>query len=102
MSDRRPVTHRLKTKINQQLEISHKQSQENPHEFGDVLVGPFLRAAHRDQTNTFRKMPEDELKFIARTMFIFIERPFVDLDSLAGTEEHRRIALDNFLRLLGK
>lgn len=76
--------------------------QENPHEFGDVLVGPFLRAAHRDQTNTFRKMPEDELKFIARTMFIFIERPFVDLDSLAGTEEHRRIALDNFLRLLGK
>lgn len=75
---------------------------ENPHEFGDALVGPFLRAAHRDQTNTFRKMPEDELKFIARTMFIFIERPFVDLDPLAGTEEHRRIALDNFLRLLGK
>ena len=70
------------------------------HQFADVLVEPFLNAIERDQTKTFRHLTENELRLILRTTTIFIERPFVDLDSFAGSDEHRRIALDNLLRLL--
>lgn len=81
--------------------INKFSNQLNAHQFSDVLVKPFLQAMEQDQTGTFRKIPENELRLITRMTYILIERPFVDHDPIAGTEEHHRITLDNFLRILG-
>ena len=74
----------------------------NFHHFPDVLVPPLLKAINRDQTNTFRPIQEYELKLILRSTAIFIERPIVEGDTFAGTKEHRQMALENLIRLLGR
>lgn len=81
--------------------INKFSNQINAHQFSDVLVKPFLQAMEQDRTGTFRKMPESELRLITRMTYILIERPFVDRDPIAGSKEHHRIVLDNFLRILG-
>ena len=55
-----------------------------------------------NQTNTFRKVPQDELKLMLNILHKLIERPFVNNDPIAGSEEHRRIVIESFVRLLGK
>ncbi|MBU3627953.1 hypothetical protein [Polynucleobacter sp. AP-Reno-20A-A9] len=74
----------------------------NFHHLSDPLVPAFFNAMKRDRTNTFRPMSEDELKLILRTTSVFIERPIVENESFVGTNEHRRLALKNMLRLLGQ
>jgi hypothetical protein len=32
---------------------------------------------------------------------MIVERPFVEEDSIAGSNEHRRIAIESFVRLFG-
>ena len=81
--------------------IKRYNSSHNQNHFPDALVEPFLAAIKRDQTDTFRKISQDELRLILRTTSIFIERPFVESDHFAGSEEHRRMALENLVRLLG-
>lgn len=81
--------------------INKFSNQINAHQFSDVLVKPFLQAMEQDRTGTFRKMSESELRLITRMTYILLERPFVDRDPIAGSEEHHRIVLDNFLRILG-
>ena len=68
----------------------------------DAIVKPFHEAAIKNRTNTFRELDETELRLILRSMLIFVERPFIYSDPIAGTMEHRRIIMDNFVRLLGR
>lgn len=72
------------------------------HHVSDVLVDSFAYAIENNTSNTFRIMSKEELRLILRTTVIFIERPFVDEEKFAGTEEHREIALQNLIRLLKK
>ena len=74
----------------------------NFHHFSDAIVPAFINAMKRDQTNTFRPMSEDELRLILRTTATFIERPIVEEESFAGSNEHRQLALTNLIRLLGQ
>jgi hypothetical protein len=67
----------------------------------DAIVTPFQEAA-RNGTNTFREPDEIELRLILRSLLIFVERPFIYSDPIAGTTEHRRIVIHNFVRLLGR
>ena len=67
----------------------------------DALAIPYMQAAKKDKTGTFRMMTENELRLTLRSMLMLVERPFVDGDVIAGTPEHRTIAIENLIRLLG-
>lgn len=67
----------------------------------DALVKPFLAASQKDTSNTFRQMSEIEMRLVLRSLLSLVERPFVYGDPIAGTKEHRRIAIENSVRLLG-
>jgi hypothetical protein len=68
----------------------------------DVFVEPILRMVDANQTNTFRKMPKNELSLTLRLLQQLVERPFVNGNPIAGTSEHRQIAIETMIRLLGK
>jgi len=70
--------------------------------FSDVFIEPYLRMVDANQTNTFRKMSQNETRLMLRLIQPLIERPFVNDDPMAGTNEHRRIAIEGLIRLLGK
>lgn len=68
----------------------------------DALVKPFLAASQNDTSHTFRQMSEIEMRLVLRSLLYLVERPFVDDDPIAGTGEHRRIAIETSVRLLGQ
>jgi len=68
----------------------------------DCFIEPYLELAQRNKTNTFRQMTKDEATLILRNLFLLVERPFIEANPIAGTEEHRRIAIDALIRLLSK
>ena len=68
----------------------------------DVFIEPLQRLAEANQTNTFRKMSQNELSLVLRLLQQLVERPFVNGNPIAGTSEHRKIAIDTIIRLLGK
>ncbi|CAM3727441.1 hypothetical protein [Polynucleobacter arcticus] len=70
--------------------------------YWDCFVEPYLESAQRNKTDTFRQMPKDEATLIIRNLCLLVERPFIEENPIAGTEEHRRIAVDAFIRLLSK
>ena len=70
--------------------------------YWDFLVDPYLESAQRNKTDTFRQMTKDEATLIIRNLCSLVERPFIEANPIAGTEEHRRIAIDAFIRLLSK
>jgi hypothetical protein len=68
----------------------------------DALVKPFVAASLNNTSKTFRDINEIEMRLILRSLLFFVERPFVYDDPIAGTAEHRRIVLENSVRLLGQ
>lgn len=68
----------------------------------DALVKPFLAASQNDTSDTFRQMSEIEMRLVLRSLLYLVERPFVYDDPIAGTDEHRRIAIETSVRMLGK
>jgi len=68
----------------------------------DAMVKPFLAAARKNLTNTFRELNESEMQMILRSALCFVERPFIYDNPIAGTMEHRRIAVENIVRMLGR
>ena len=70
--------------------------------YWDCFVEPFLESAQRNTTDTFRQMTKDEATLVIRHLCILVERPFIEDNPIAGTAEHRRIAIESITRLLGK
>ena len=70
--------------------------------YWDCFVAPFLESAQRNTTDTFRQMTKDEATLVIRHLCILVERPFIEDNPIAGTAEHRRIAIESITRLLGK
>lgn len=68
----------------------------------DSLVEPYLVAASNNQTDTFRVPSKNEASLLIRQICLLVERPFMEGNPIAGTQEHRRIAIDMIIRLLGK
>ena len=68
----------------------------------DALVKPFLAASQNDKSHTFRQMSEIEMRLVLRSALYLVERPFVYDDPIAGTVEHRRIAIETIVRMLGQ
>ena len=74
----------------------------NYFDYIDVLIEPYLAVCQKNETNTFRILSSDEAKFIFRCAIMLGERPFANEDPIAGTEQHRKIAVENLIRLLAK
>jgi AcrR family transcriptional regulator len=70
--------------------------------YWDCFVEPYLFSIQRNKTDTFRQMTKDEATLIIRNLCLLVERPFIEGNPIAGTAEHRRIAVDAITRLLGK
>jgi len=67
----------------------------------DAIVQPFLALSRTNKSNTFRPLDETEMRLVLRSLLFLVERPFVYDDPIAGTAEHRKIAVDNSVRMLG-
>jgi hypothetical protein len=70
--------------------------------YWDCFVEPYLDSIKRNKTDTFRQMTKDEATLIIRHLCLMVERPFIEDNPIAGTSEHRRIAVEALTRLLGK
>jgi len=68
----------------------------------DALVKPLQEASRNNKTGTFREMSDTELRIILRAALSLAERPFVYSDPIAGTREHREIAVRNITLMLGR
>ena len=69
--------------------------------FTDAFIKPYLAMVDANRTNTFRKLSHEEARQLLKLMQTLIERPFINDEKIAGTSEHRRIAIDGLIRLLG-
>lgn len=67
----------------------------------NMLVEPLIAAQKRDQTNTFRAMAADDLLMLLQACFALIRRPFLEINPVAGTQQHRALTVDALERLLG-
>lgn len=72
------------------------------YHYTDVLVKPYLETAKRNKTQTFRDLSQDEAILIFRAILVLLERPFVEGNAIAGSAKHRKLAIENITRLLGK
>jgi AcrR family transcriptional regulator len=68
----------------------------------DVLIEPYLELCQKNKTNTFRVLSLEEARLIFKCVLMLAERPFANEDPIAGTEQHRKILIENLLRLLAK
>ena len=66
------------------------------------LVEPYLVAASKNKTGTFRVLSPIEASLLIKQICLLVERPFMEGNPIAGSPEHRRVAIDMIIRLLGK
>jgi len=69
------------------------------HAIADLLVPPFLDMMQKNTSTTFRHIDESELRILLRMTQQAIGAPFVEQDPMAGTAEHRKIAIESCCRL---
>jgi len=72
----------------------------NYFDYVDVLAEPYIEMSNKNETNTFKKMSYNEAKLNFRAILILSERPFAEGNPIAGTAEHRKIAVEACTRLL--
>jgi hypothetical protein len=67
----------------------------------DPIALALLKHSKKNTTHTFRKLTAMEAKLILRSFIMIVERPFVEEDPIAGSNQHRKIAIESFVRLFG-
>ena len=82
--------------------IALKMGLNEDYDRADAIVQPLLIASRNNTSNTFRQINEIEMQLILRSVLFLLERPFVHDDPIAGTIEHRRMAIENAVRMLGR
>jgi hypothetical protein len=81
--------------------IKRDQFSSNYFHFVDPIAEALFKYSQKNTSNTFRGLKEQEAKLILRSFVMIVERPFVEEDPIAGSREHRRIAVESFVRLFG-
>ena len=71
------------------------------HYFDPIALALF-KHSKKNTTNTFRKFTAIEARLILRSFVMIVERPFVEEDPIAGSNQHKKIAIDSFVRLFGR
>jgi len=67
----------------------------------DPIALALLKHSKKNTTHTFRKLTAMEAKLILRSFVMIVERPFVEEDTIAGSNQHKKIAIESFMRLFG-
>jgi len=67
----------------------------------DPIALALLKHSKKNTTHTFKKLTAMEAKLILRSFVMIVERPFVEEDPIAGSNQHRKIAIESFVRLFG-
>ena len=70
------------------------------YDYIDVLNQPYLELCQKNETNTFRLLSPNEVRMLFRSISMLVDKPFAFDDPIAGTEEHRRIAIDAITGML--
>lgn len=70
--------------------------------YTDELVPTLMNVIMRNKSGTFRNLSLYEARYAAKAFFLFVERPFVQNDPSAGTEEHRQMATRHVAGLIQK
>lgn len=65
----------------------------------DVLIPVWMNASQRDKTNTIFNFSANELRSRFRAIQSVVRSPFFEDDVIAGTAEHKEIALNIFMKL---
>lgn len=66
-----------------------------------VEIIPYLkRSITCNQSKTIRHLSDEELPYVARAVFLFVERPFAEGDPIAGTPAHRAMAVNALVGIL--
>lgn len=68
----------------------------------DPIALALLKNSKKNTTNTFKKFTAIEARLILRSFVMIVERPFVEEDPIAGSNQHKKIAIESFVRLFGK
>ena len=72
----------------------------NIHAYTDEMIPTLNKIIAQDKTGTLRKVPTYEMKYLARSIFHILERPFAEGDPEAGSAAHRAMAIHHISRLL--
>lgn len=67
----------------------------------DPIADALFKNSKINTSSTFREITENEARLMCRSFVMVVERPFVEEDAIAGSNEHRRIAIESFVRLFG-
>jgi len=68
--------------------------------YTDEIIEPLMGLIDANETQSFRKLSRSEAKYVCRSMFVFVDRPFVEGDPMAGTKAHEIMIIENLLRML--
>lgn len=68
--------------------------------YTEDIVPSLLKVVSQNRTGTFRNISHYEAKYVAKALFLFLERPFAENDTLAGSEQHRQMAVNQIRALL--
>jgi len=71
-------------------------------DYTNVVADAYFEMHTRNETNTFRMLSLEEIRLIFKASLSLLERPFAAEDPIAGSEEHRRIALTAITGMLAK
>jgi hypothetical protein len=74
----------------------------NYFDYVNVVADTYFEMHTRNETNTFRILSLEEIRLIFKATLSLIERPFAAEDPIAGSEEHRRIAVTAITGMLAK
>lgn len=72
------------------------------HAYTDECIPLLSIAIQRNKSNTFREINQFEMKYLLRSIFLYIERPFIEEDKNAGKEMHRKMAIMYISSILTK
>lgn len=75
--------------------LKRSQDPEKFHAIADLLVPDFLDVMKKNTSATFRSIDVIELRILLRMAEQAIGAPFIEQDPLAGSEEHRKIAINS-------
>jgi AcrR family transcriptional regulator len=65
----------------------------------DVLIPLWMNASQRDKTGTIFSFSESEFRLRFRAMQSVVRSPFFEEDLIAGTDKHKELAFNIFMRL---
>lgn len=64
--------------------LARSNSIASVHCYTDEIIEPLLRLIESNQGNTFRALSRPEARYVCRSIFLFVERPYLEGDPIAG------------------